>query len=67
MEEGGVRQKNCSELVKETEIAAAERWRKGMTKREREREADPNLPHRAPFSPHMYALTYLQESKNMTH
>lgn len=62
MEEGGVRQQNCSELVKEIEIAAAEKSRKGMTKQERarEREADPNLPH-------MYTLTYLQESKNTTH
>lgn len=48
MEEGGVRQPICSKLVKETQITAAERCRKGMTKRER--EADPNLPH-------MYTLT----------
>lgn len=37
MEEGGARQQNCSELVKETEIAAAERCREATTKPERGR------------------------------
>lgn len=50
MEEGGVRQQNCSQLVKETEIAAAERRRKGMTKRERERG-------RSVFSSHVHSHT----------
>lgn len=42
--------KSCSKLVKETEVAAAERCRKGMTKRDRGR-SEPS----SAFSSHVHA------------
>lgn len=61
MEEGGVRQQNCSKLVKETQRAAAESWRKATTKPERGRSRASSQG--CACCSHMYTLTHLQEIK----